>query len=431
MIVNYPIWDIPYLGGSSIVAGIAIFHVFIAHFAVGGSLFLVLTERKAYRENDDRVLAFVRRDSLLFLLITLVLGAVSGVGIWFAIGLVSPAATSALIHIFVWGWAIEWVFFLVEVTAALVYYYGWDRMDRATHLKVGWIYSGSAWMSLAVINGILTFMLTPGGWVQTRSFWDGFFNPTYLPSLCLRTTMTVALASLYALVAAALIRETDLRAKMVHYAARWMIPAFFLMPLCGLWYFLKLPPLAREIAAGGAPPVTIFLVFSILLSGLIFGFAYVGPFRRPETFSTPFAALILMLGFVVTGTGEWVREATRKPYIIYDYMYANSVRVEDVNRIRQAGVLASAKWSLVRQADGTDDLAAGREVFRAQCQSCHTVAGYNGINLLVKGWTPEVTDVQLRHLDTLKGFMPPFLGNTAERRALTDWLCALDEKGRR
>lgn len=427
--MNYPVWDIPYLGGSSIIAGIAILHVLIAHFAVGGSLFLVLTERKAYRENDPRVLAFVRRDSLLFLLITLVLGAATGVGIWFAIGLVNPSATSALIHIFVWAWAIEWVFFLVEVTAALVYYYGWDRMDRATHLKVGWIYYGAAWMSLAVINGILTFMLTPGQWVQTQSFWDGFFNPTYLPSLCWRTVITFALTSLYAMAAAELIREPDFRAKMVHYAARWMIPAFFLMPLCGLWYFSQMPLLAREIAAGGAPAVTIFLAFSALLSLLIFAFAYFGPFRHPETFSMPFALLILLLGFLVTGMAEWVREAVRKPYIIYDYMYANAIRVDDVDRIRAEGVLASAKWSLVREQDGADDIRVGREVFRVQCQSCHTVVGYNGINLLVKGWPPEVTEVQLRHLDTLKGFMPPFLGNDAERRALTAWLCSLDRRG--
>jgi len=43
-----------------------------------------------------------------------VVGAVTGVGIWFTIGLIAPEATSNLIHTFVWVWAIEWVFFLVE-----------------------------------------------------------------------------------------------------------------------------------------------------------------------------------------------------------------------------------------------------------------------------------------------------------------------------
>ena len=45
-------------------------------------------------------------------------GTVSGVGIWFAIGLTHPEATSTLIHNFVFGWAMEWVFFLVELFGA-------------------------------------------------------------------------------------------------------------------------------------------------------------------------------------------------------------------------------------------------------------------------------------------------------------------------
>lgn len=96
--------------------------------------------------------------------------------------------------------------------------YGWDGVDRALRLKVGWISFGSDWLSLAVINGILTFMRTPGDWVRTRSFWDGLLSPTCLPSLCLRKAMAGVLTSLYALVGAALAWEADPRAKMVHYA---------------------------------------------------------------------------------------------------------------------------------------------------------------------------------------------------------------------
>ena len=34
--------------------------------------------------------------------------------IWVIAGLISPAAIAALIRNYVWGWAIEWVFFIVE-----------------------------------------------------------------------------------------------------------------------------------------------------------------------------------------------------------------------------------------------------------------------------------------------------------------------------
>ncbi|MFQ5799635.1 MAG: cytochrome ubiquinol oxidase subunit I, partial [Bacteroidota bacterium] len=185
--MNFPIWDVPLIGGGLLIGFVSILHVFVAHFAIGGGLFLVLTEHKAYRENDMRILEYVKKHSLFFLLVTIVFGAITGVGIWFTIGLVSPSATSALIHAFVFAWAIEWVFFLLEVTAAFIYYHTWGKLDRKTHLIVGWIYFIAAWLSLFVINGILTFMLTPGEWMQSKSFWDAFFNPTFWPSLVMRT----------------------------------------------------------------------------------------------------------------------------------------------------------------------------------------------------------------------------------------------------
>jgi len=89
---------------------------------------------------------------------------VSGVGIWFTIGLISPTATSNLIHAYVWDWAIEWVFF-IEITAALLYLY---KLEPKLHLWYGWIYFLAAYASLVIINGIITFMLTSGRWVDTR-----------------------------------------------------------------------------------------------------------------------------------------------------------------------------------------------------------------------------------------------------------------------
>ena len=108
--------------------------MFVSHFAVGGGLFLVVTEARARRAGDAELLDYVRRHSRFFILLTLVFGAITGVGIWFTIGLVHPSATSSLIQLFVWFWAIEWVFFATEIAAALVYYYGWDRLPRHQHL---------------------------------------------------------------------------------------------------------------------------------------------------------------------------------------------------------------------------------------------------------------------------------------------------------
>ncbi len=223
--MNYPVWDVPHLGSGLVIALIAIFHVMIAHFAVGGGLFLPLAEAMALENNRRDWLAFLPRHSKFFLILTGVFGAVSGVGIWFSIGLASPEGTSTLIHNFVFGWAIEWVFFLIELTTAAVYYYTWGRIPDQLHLKVGWLYAASSFATLVIINGILTFMLTPGqAWLSVAGtgrepglFVWAFFNPTYWPSLALRTLSCIALAGIWALVTGSRIdgaTEPQLKARL-------------------------------------------------------------------------------------------------------------------------------------------------------------------------------------------------------------------------
>lgn len=409
---------------------VAIIHVFVAHFAVGGGLFLPLTEYKAYRENDPRILEYVKRHTVFFVLLTLVTGAVTGVGIWWTIGLVNPPATRTLLLVFVWVWATEWVMFFTEITAALVYYYGWDRLSPKTHMLVGWIYFAAAWLSLFLINGILCFMLTPGQWLQTRSLFHAFFNPTMLPSLFLRTLVAVALAGTFALYTASRLQPEDLKEKMVKWAAKWLIPPGLLMPVGLIWYLSQIPESALRLALGGVAPVLqVFVFMSLALSLLIFAFSYFGAFQLPRLFSQPFAILIMALAFLTTGFTEWVREAIRKPYVIYGYMFSNGVKVEDLTDLKQSSFLSRAKWTTIPHVTKDNWRQAGAELFRLQCASCHTLNGYNGIKPLVYGWNEQMIDQALKNLHRLRGFMPPFVGTEKEREALTKWLAEIAKEG--
>jgi cytochrome bd-type quinol oxidase subunit 1 len=424
--MNYPVWEPFMLGGGLVIGIIAILHVFVSHFAVGGGLFLPITERKAYRENNPALLEYVKSHSKFFVLVVLVFGAVSGVGIWWSIGLANPEATATLIHVFVWGWAIEWVFFIVEIAAAFIYYYGWERLDPKTHLMVGWIYFGAAWASLLVINGILTFMLTPGRWLERQTFASAYFNPGMLPSLVVRTAVCIALAGVYALITSSAVSDVALRTEVVRYAAQWLLLGALIIPFAGAWYISTLPSMAREIPMGVAPAVTIMAALAIFFSALVVAFTYFGPYQRPRHFNMVFAFLLAILALSTTGVTEWVREAVRKPYIIYGYMYANSMRLAEIGRIRQQGALKAANWVRWHEVDPRAPERAGEEIYRVECASCHTVEGYNSIRFAVKGWSAAMIDYQLVHLNELKGFMPPFVGTDVERKALGAWLTSLN-----
>jgi len=164
--MDYPVWISESLAGAQLIAIVAVLHVFISHFAIGMGLYVVLAEKIAIKSGNQDYKLFVKKSSGLILLISAILGALTGVGIWFTIALVSPVGTASLIHTFVWGWATEWIFFVLEIVAILVYYYTWGKVSDSTHQLWGWLYFIGGWMSLFIINGILTFQLTPGCHLQ-------------------------------------------------------------------------------------------------------------------------------------------------------------------------------------------------------------------------------------------------------------------------
>ncbi len=425
--MNFPIFDPGPMGLSSLVAVIAIVHVLIAHFAVGGGIAIPWLEARAIRTNDRVLGDFLHKYSRFLILFSFVAGAVTGVGIWFVIAIASPEAITVLIRQFVWAWATEWVFFIVEITSGYVYYFYWDRMSPKTHVRVGIVYAVSAWMSLFVINGILTFMLTPGDWLATGSFWDAWLNPTFWPSLFLRTVSALALAGIFVAVVANLDRSLD-REKgrhIIEAGSVFLVPLALMIPL-SVWYFAVAPHKASQLALGGAVAMTMFFGFGILASTLVGLYAYFGLIKNRRYINLETALLLAAIAFVATASMEYVREGIRKPFIIYDYMYANGLKVDEVDKINQSGFF-EAKPVVAHEFD---HLAAtpeerGRVIYQVECQRCHAVDGYNAIRPLIATWDAEMIKFNTRRLNRLKGFMPPFAGSESDLNDLVAYLSTL------
>ncbi len=450
--MNYPFWDIPHVGSGWVIGMIAIYHVMISQFAVGGGLFLPLAERKAMRMADRKTgeawLQQLISHSKFFLVLTGVFGTVSGVGIWFAIGLTHPEATSTLIHNFVFGWAMEWVFFMVELTTIAVYYYTWNRVDAKLHLRVGWVYAVASVCTLIIINGILTFMLTPGDtWIsvagtgrEASKFWNAFFNPTYWPSLLLRTGVCTSLAGIWALITSSRIdgdKQPALKTSMVKWSVKWLVPSFVATPFLLVWYLFMVPSSQRAlltlgidtIGAGTFSTVTRIALVIIVTSATIVGVAYYLAYRNPIDFNLSHAVSVLMLALIATGAGEYAREMLRKPFVIGRWMYSNGVRVTSVNKLNREGYLADSQW--IWRGEGNQpasEYSRGEAIFRGECGSCHTMNGYRAMRGLLDGRDRAGIHNFLVMLHEYKAdspyhrFMPPLTGTDAEINDLTNYL---------
>jgi hypothetical protein len=379
----------------------------------------------------------------VFVLITIVFGAVTGAGIWWTIGLTSPETTSALIHVFVFGWAAEWAVFVLEIAAAFVFYYFWGRLAPREHMIVGWMYGASAWVSLILITGITAFMLTSGGWTPEQGFFAAFLNPSFAPQVFLRTGGSITIAALGIGVHLSLHKNPGLdKDRVIRWMSRWALAGMILILIGGTWYLAVMPDHARLnlirapilLAMTGINFFVTLLVTAALTWGHMVGSRWITP---------PAAMLLFLAGAAAITTGEFVREGARKPYRIDGYILAPGVRLSDVKKIQQNGLIRETPWLqhyLEHKFPADASLHAGelsrsvraevgKSLFRYHCSPCHAEWGYNGIVPILRPWTPELIRETVRNLHRANPAMPPWMGNESEREALAEYL-AQSSKGK-
>jgi cytochrome bd-type quinol oxidase subunit 1 len=397
--------------------------------------------RRAHHEQNTELLSYLHNLTRFFVLITVVFGAVTGVGIWWTIGLTSPETTSALIHIFVFGWAAEWAAFVVEIAAAFAFYYLWNRLTPREHVIVGCIYAVSAWISLVLITGITAFMLTAGGWTPEHGFFPAFFNPSFLPQVLLRTGGSLVLGALgIAFHASFHPQRADLKDMVIRMVSQWAVAAMLLIVIGSGWYILVMPDHAQLNLMRAPILLTMTLLnFSVALIviaalawGLVSGARWITP---------PSALLLLLAGAVATTTGEFVREGARKPYRIENYILAPGVLVQQVPTLQREGFVTHSRWlryylrdiAKISQPaqhaslDAASSLKTGEAIFQYHCASCHAFFGYNGIKPIVYPWTPELIRDGVRNLHRTNPAMPPWLGTSDERASLAAYLVQLNQ----
>jgi mono/diheme cytochrome c family protein len=327
-----------------------------------------------------------------------------------------------LIHTFVFGWAIEWVFFIGEIVALLIYHYRFGKMDHKSHMALGWLYFIFAWLSLYTINAILGFMLTPGKWIETGNFWHGFFNPSHLPSLIFRTCIALIFAGVFGLVTGAWLKDGDTRRSVFRLCARWMYIPLAVLVLAGIYYTRVISADSFENLFHFNRESTPFIALIIVSSVLLFGAGLFTLVKTSQPLQKIGALILVVICFGWMAGFEYMREIARKPFVLYGHMYSTGITPAGMEAVNREGFLTQAKWTEIKEVTADNILEAGAEIFRLQCLSCHTVDGYNGVMNKSDKLTERGLEALLTGMGKVNSYMPPFAGTEQERRAVAAWI---------
>jgi len=296
------------------------------------------------------------------------------------------------------------------------------------HIGGNWLIGATAILHVIIAHftiggGLLIVVTEQRAARRDDLFRMGFFNPTYRPSLILRTGIALMLAGVYGWLVTARMPEEPRRPALVRYLSGWTLAGIVLALVGFVWWQANIPAEARDlIFPAGSLLWRTFVAGVAALALLTLLVAIIG-YLAPRGFGLTAGIAALILAAIFFGSYERIREGARKPYVIHGYMYSNGIRVDEVDRLNREGLLTKARWAGVGLA--ATPTVKGEQVFQAQRQMCHSLDGYLAIRPLVAGQDAEGLTA---FLDALRGGrpgMPPIIGTEEEIKTLAAYLAWL------
>ncbi len=439
----YPTWYEPGLGSGWIVAVIATIHVLASHTSVGAALLFAYLAVLAYRRNQPQLLDYIKKYGLFLLIFSYVIGSITGPGIWYSTTVASPRGISALIHSFVWKWATEWVFFVIEVVGVYLVVYLVGRVDQRTHMRIAVIFGMASYTTMLIILGILSFMMWPGKpeWYTEGGYLNGFYGANTFAQLAMRTAFMFTMTAVVGGIVAARIQEPALKREISRKLAWLGIASTLIGAALFQWYLRTLPDTAHLVMDNRLPAYFQPALLTVLAGILAYFVMTLISQRNLVVWGASTATVaILVLGL---WPEEVARESIRKPWVAGQYVYSNQIIGRDVPglgirseipRIESHGLLRTQVFvpDSLREVTPQNMLQVGQSLALTTCSNCHSLSE-TGMRPLHRyfGGTQDVAAVQGYLLGALSTgatlYMPQIPLKPEEAEALATFIVHLKQ----
>jgi len=437
----FPTWYEPGVGSGWVVGIMSTIHVLFSHTSVGASVFFMILATIAYRQNKPELLEFVKRYGLFLLVFSYILGSITGPGIWFSTTVASPRGISALIHTFVWKWATEWVFFMIEVVGVYAVVYLVGKIDQRTHLRITVILGLASYATMLIILGILSFMMWPGKpeWFTEGGYLNGFYGANTFAQLSMRTMFMLSVTAVVGSIVTAGFTDLEFRRKMNRWLATFGIVGVIVGGALFQWYLATLPNYAHLIMENRLPEWFAPSLYATLGGMLVY---FIAMLVTPRLITTVVAS-VATVSILIFGLWpeEVARESIRKPFVAGQYVYSNQIIARDVPGlgikselplIEDKGILKTHIFipENLRTITDNNKVEVGQTLAMILCSNCHSLTA-TGIRPMVNyfGGNTNVVEIKGYLLGALATgntlYMPQIPLKDDEAEALAAYLTTL------
>lgn len=181
--------EFPALGAKWFIGFTGLFHVAVASLAIGFAFVVTVAQIVGYVRRDRGYDLLAKRVQLYHVCIYNI-GTIVAIGLIFGLSGLYPQFWSQLFNHFFWPLIVEEFLFFLLATTLTLHYFFWDHLwgHKKLHIFMGALMTPMFLLQFYIINGLGSFMLTPGvGEAQVdlaRGIlgWDrqAFYNPSFL-----------------------------------------------------------------------------------------------------------------------------------------------------------------------------------------------------------------------------------------------------------
>ncbi len=272
-------------GGAKFSIGfLALFHTSVGALAIGFAFVVTILQIVGYVRKDNRYDLLAKRVQLWHVCIYNI-GTISAIGLVFALSGLFPQFWSQIFVQFFWTMIVEELLFFMLATTLTLHYFFWDTMwgHKKLHIFMGALLTPMFFLQVFIINGMSSYMMTPGFTEGQVSQWSGtagilgwdklaFYNPTFLMLTLHRT------------------------------AANFAYGGFVVAGVCGVWlYQAKREKLQVWYENGGRLAFKVAFTSFLTLPIIGFFYAWVLKYHGKEAYGN----LMHGRGDVVAGGIDW------------------------------------------------------------------------------------------------------------------------------